>query len=162
MTIIVADSGPLIALAALDALQLPASLWERLIAPQSVFDECAGLAGKPGAQSILGAVEAGWIEVQPDSAVDEAVAAYCLDPGESQAMALARRLQAGLLIDEQRGRKAASKLQIRHIGTCGVLVIAKRRGLVPEIKPLLDRLGGAGYFLSPQLVLDTLRLAEEI
>jgi hypothetical protein len=51
MAIVVADGGALIALAASDSLQLPQALRERLAAPQSVFDECAGPKAKPGVHS---------------------------------------------------------------------------------------------------------------
>ncbi|MDR0780616.1 MAG: DUF3368 domain-containing protein [Pseudomonadales bacterium] len=84
-----------------------------------------------------------------------------MDPGESQAIWLARHLHAVLLIDERRGRKVASALEIPHVGTCGLLVQAKRAGLIEALSPLLDRLLAAEYFLTPALVSDTLRLAGE-
>lgn len=48
-----------------------------------------------------------------------------------------------------------------HVGTCGLLVLAKRAGLVTAVRPLLEQLLSAGYFLSPALMADTLRLAGE-
>jgi predicted nucleic acid-binding protein len=161
MACVVADSGPLIALAALDGLHWPSQLWGQLLVPQTVLDECAELAHKTGSQQIRSAVQAGLIEVKADALLgDDALVAH-LDPGESQAIWLARHMQAVLLMDERRGRKTASLLKIPHIGTCGLLVQAKRAGLIGPVRPLLDRLLAAGYFLAPALVSDTLRLVGE-
>ncbi len=161
MNIIVADSGPLIALAWLECLHLPKSLWGRLLAPQSVLSECLASSRKPGASLIQRALLDGLIEEVADVAVDDDIRVFGLDPGEAQAVAIARHMQAGLLIDELRGRRTASQLSIPHIGTCGLLVQAKRKGLVTEVAPLLAVLADAGYFLAPALVRDTLRLAGE-
>jgi predicted nucleic acid-binding protein len=161
MTCVVADSGPLIALAALDCLRLPGQLWGPLLVPQTVLDECAGLSHKAGAEPIRRAVEAGLIEVRKDALLPDDVPISHLDAGEAQAICLARDLQAVLLIDERRGRKVASQLAIAHVGTCGLLIRAKRAGLIAAVSPLLDGLLAAGYFLAPALVNDTLRVAGE-
>ncbi|MDR0779857.1 MAG: DUF3368 domain-containing protein [Pseudomonadales bacterium] len=161
MTCVVADSGPLIALAILDGLHWPGQLWGQLLVPQTVLDECAELAHKTGAGQIRGAVEAGLIEVKADTLPGDKASVAHLDPGESQAIWLARHMRAVLLMDERRGRKTASLLKIPYIGTCGLLVQAKRAGLIGPVGPLLDGLLAAGYFLAPALVSDTLRVAGE-
>ncbi|MCT7983462.1 DUF3368 domain-containing protein [Laspinema sp. A4] len=64
-----------------------------------------------------------------------------LDPGEAEAIALARELNADrLLIDERKGRAVASRLGIKLTGVLGILIVAKRRELITEIKPLIDEL----------------------
>jgi predicted nucleic acid-binding protein len=161
MTCVVADSGPLIALAVLESLHLPGALWGQLLVPQTVLDECAELTHKTGAGQIRRAVEEGVIEVRADALLGDEIPGVRLDPGESQAILLARRMQAVLLMDERRGRKTASLLEIPHIGTCGLLARAKRSGLIRQVSPLLDRLLASGYFLAPALVSDTLRVAGE-
>jgi predicted nucleic acid-binding protein len=161
MTCVVSDSGPLVALAVLDCLHVPERLWGRLLAPQTVLDECAGLPNKAGAAQIRRAVDAGLIEVRADVSLPHDLPVSHLDAGEAQAICLARDLQAVLLMDERRGRKTASLLALAHIGTCGLLVSAKRAGLIEAVSPLLDRLLATGYFLSPVLVSDTLRVAGE-
>ena len=161
MTCVVADSGPLIALAVLDGLHWPGRLWGQLLVAQTVLDECAGLAHKTGARQIRRAVEEGLIEVKPDTLLNDDMPGGNLDPGESQSIWLARHMRAVLLMDERRGRKTASLLEIPHMGTCGLLVLAKRSGLIGQVSPLLDQLLAAGYFLAPALVSDTLRVAGE-
>jgi predicted nucleic acid-binding protein len=60
---------------------------------------------------------------------------------------------AFLLIDERAGRRAASVVyRLRVRGSVGTLVLAKRRNLIPQIRPLLEDLQRQGYFLSRVLI----------
>jgi uncharacterized protein len=52
-------------------------------------------------------------------------------------------------------------MHLRVIGTVGVLVIARRRGLVPLLKPLLENLMESGYHLSAELVQAALQQVSE-
>jgi len=84
-----------------------------------------------------------------------------LDPGESEALALAIEVHAdAVLIDEAVGRANAAKLGLTAIGVLGILLAAKKRGLVAALAPELDRLqAGLGFRVSDQLRADVLRQA---
>ena len=72
-----------------------------------------------------------------------------MDIGESEAIALAEELHADLVImDESAGRRVLAGRGIAFIGTVGVLMQAKQQGLIPTLKPELDRLAPVG-FISP-------------
>lgn len=86
-----------------------------------------------------------------------------LDPGESEAIALAREVGGAttLIIDERRGRRVAKSLGLQVIGSAGLLVTAKDLGLISTVEPLLIRLRDSGLRLSYQLSDEILEAANE-
>ena len=75
-----------------------------------------------------------------------------VDAGKAEAISLAQELAADLLlIDERMGRAIAARLGIRIIGLLGVLMEAKHRGLIREIKPLVDALMNVGFRIGKDL-----------
>ncbi len=86
-----------------------------------------------------------------------------LDLGEAEAICLALELKADrLLIDEAPGRAAALREGIPIIGLVGVLVTAKRAGLLSAISPILQQLeNDAGFYLSASLKENVLRAVGE-
>ena len=76
-----------------------------------------------------------------------------LDPGETEAIALALELHATLvLMDERKGTQAARALGLTTIGVFGLLLDAKRQGMVDALMPLVDRLSSdLRFFVSPVL-----------
>src|SRR5205823_8965132 len=86
-----------------------------------------------------------------------------LDPGESEAIALALELRAdAILVDEADGRAAAAREGLTAIGAIGVLLRAKQRGFVPVVVPLIERLRDEiQFFVSSALLADARRLSGE-
>jgi len=81
-----------------------------------------------------------------------------LDEGERQAIGLASICSGGvlLLLDDRAGRLVAEKLNIPTIGLVGILLLAKEKGILEKIGPLLDEMRNQGYWLSDKVV-DTAR-----
>jgi uncharacterized protein len=143
MAAVVSDSSPLIYLAWLGQFDLLRLLYGRLLVPATVGEEVAGRGGKlPGAAELRAAMQAGWIASEmPEHPLEVAeLAGAEIDPGEAQAIALARERRAILIIDDLDGRKLARRLGVEVTGTLGVLVRAKRQNLVPALRPLVSRL----------------------
>ena len=104
-----------------------------------------------------------FIEVRPPVGPDRLPVDAGLDPGETEALNLAMELGVEtVLIDELRGRDAATRLGFVPVGTMGILLIAKDQGLIGEVKPLIDELRhGLGFFLSDTFVAQVLKRAGE-
>ena len=133
---IVSNTGPLIALASIGQFDLLRNLFGRIIVPPAVRAEVQDKT------SLAALTAAKWIVVQP---AQDMLAVQLLrdelDAGESEAIILARELDADLvLIDERAATRKARGVGLQAIGTLGVLLMAKDKGLVAVLKPLLDNL----------------------
>jgi predicted nucleic acid-binding protein len=83
--------------------------------------------------------------------------ARAIGPGEREALALAlEHGGATLVVDERRARRIAERLAVPIVGTAGLLVAAKRAGLIDAVSPVLDRLRHDGFFLDDEIVRLTL------
>jgi predicted nucleic acid-binding protein len=56
------------------------------------------------------------------------------------------------VIDDREARRCATALHCRHIGTLGIIVLAKRKSIIPSIRSHMERLKEAGLWLSDALV----------
>ncbi|MCX7855016.1 MAG: DUF3368 domain-containing protein [Anaerolineae bacterium] len=85
-----------------------------------------------------------------------------LGPGERSVIAYARtgpNRIAGL--DDARARSLAEELGLRAVGTIGVLLLARRSGQIPAVRPLLDAVRACGFHMDAELYHTALRLAGE-
>jgi uncharacterized protein len=149
---IVCNTGPLIALSIVGHLGLLERLYRCVLVPHAVIQEVVGAGGDRIGVAELEASP--WIETVPAEIPPEPLLALELGPGESAVIAAAQRLRAGLvLIDERRARRVAEQAySLKVKGSAGILVSAKRAGLIPEVRPLLEMMAREGYFLSTRLI----------
>lgn len=158
--IVISDTSVLSALLQIDRLSLLCELFEEVIIPFTVFEELAELT-RFGV-SIQEIHDANWILIRPVSDLS-VVESYDLDAGEKAAIALALELNADyLLIDELQGRQVAQELMLTITGTLGLLIEAKREGIIPLVRPLMDELiHTARFWINNRLYQNVLRLAGE-
>jgi hypothetical protein len=158
--LIVADTGPLVALSCADTIDLLRNLYAHVYVPPAVARELAGGGARVGGDLLA---RHSWLDVRAPTAQPELLLREELDAGEAEAITLAVELgRSCVLLDERRGRRIASRvygLEVR--GTLGVLTEARRRGLLPALAPVLDRLVKGGIFLSPKLIEDALHAVGE-
>ncbi len=155
---VVTDAGPLIALArVLDLASLPAVFTQVLVTPTGL-DACLVRADRPETGPIRAAVDAGWLErvaeVSPRGD-------WGLGAGETSAIDIALSRGLGVLMDDRARRRIASRLGIPAIGVLGVLVLAKRAGIIPQVSPAIDRLIASGHYLKGPVLAEAIQLAGE-
>lgn len=86
-----------------------------------------------------------------------------IDKGESSAIALALETpDSTIIIDDYKARKIAEKLGIAYTGTIGVIIRAKLLGIIPSIKPLLERIKQTDFRLSADIELQALKESKEL
>lgn len=162
MKLVVADSGPLIALARIGRLDLLTKVVEQVLVPHTVAAESTREPDKPGAHAIRAALHSGLLQetADPDTASLAAALAQA-DPGELAAIVLAAALPAPALIDDAIARRIARTQGVQVIGTAGILLRAKQTGAVEHIAPLLAQMRANGYYLSEALIEEMLRRSGE-
>ena len=160
---VVADAGPLIGIARVGYISILQGLYNSVTIPLRVFEELNTSSDKPGAKVLSEAISVGWLQVvKLKKPIDSAILRLIIDDGESESIQLALEQNARLLIiDDKKGRKAAKSRGIHVIGTGGILISAKKAGLLDEISQVLNNLAGVGYRLSPDLCDRILELANE-
>ena len=151
---IVIDTGPLIYLSILNRFSLLKELFEEIYIPEAVYQEIVIQgAGLPGAEEANAALEEGWIQ---RAAIQNRVAVNALldelDVGEAEAIVLARELDIGrVLLDDRAARTKAKVMGLSISGTIGVLLLARQVGVEVDLKRDLDVLIQSNFRISQDL-----------
>jgi predicted nucleic acid-binding protein len=156
---VVSNTTPIISLLKIGKLEILKVLYDEIYIPQEVFNEIE--AGKHK-KYYLNLLAFEWIKIEQIQ--DRKSIAYFLDldKGEPEAIVLATESEADLiLLDESLGRFHAKHAGLRVTGTIGILVKAKKQGLISELKPLILELKEKGVWLSESLIERILQLANE-
>jgi len=86
-----------------------------------------------------------------------------LHAGESEAIALAlERGIKGIILDDKQAREIADELGLKVIGTLGLLILAKRKGLLSEVRPVIVKIiEGVNFRIAPSVLNRALSLIDE-
>jgi predicted nucleic acid-binding protein len=143
--IVVSETSGLSALIHIGQISLLLQLYNAVVIPAAVREELLRHH-----DSIPPQIEVRHLENA--TSADQISKRYNIGRGESEAVALAKEINADfLLVDERRGRNAAKHEGLSIIGVVGILGAAKRQGLIPRLAPLLDELIKTGFFISPEI-----------
>ncbi|MEA5578506.1 DUF3368 domain-containing protein [Anabaena sp. UHCC 0451] len=148
---IIINSSPLIVLFKSQQAKLLPQLFTEILVPEGVFQEVT-----QGVKDDIAARElpnVSWItRIKVDDIVPE-VAAWDLGKGESQVLSLAyQKLGYAAIVDDRAARRCGQSLSIITMGTGGLLILAKKRGLISSISPGIQALQDAGLWLSDSIV----------
>ncbi|MEP7128655.1 MAG: DUF3368 domain-containing protein [Chitinophagales bacterium] len=137
---IISDASCLIVLTNIGELELLHEMYEQIVTTTEVAEE-------------FGLQLPEWIEIK--KAVDKyrkLILEIQIDSGEASAIALALEFDESLLIlDDYKARKVAEHLGLEITGTIGIIIKAKIRGLIPSIKPYLEKIRQTDFRMSDEL-----------
>jgi hypothetical protein len=159
-TNIVVDTGPLIAFSHLDWFKHLSKLFSKTQITQLVFEESQFEQNKPGARTIAKAVQQKTIIIAP-IALTEIENNSTLGLGELSSIALAKKINSAVLMDDKLARQYALNQKVAVVGTAGMLILAKRAGIIKHISPSLTLLHNEGYYLSNALIKHLKHIANE-
>lgn len=159
---VICNATPLINFAAINRLDILQEVFGQVLIPQAVYNETT-VSGFLWSQFILEAVASGWLQVRIVSNIAPIISPK-LDDGEREAIALAIETYIHkILLDERDARQVAQSLGLQIIGTLGILLSAKQKQIIPQVKPLLDAMiDVAQYWVNAKLYEQVLRQAGEL
>lgn len=143
---VVSNTPPLSTLARVACLEWIPRRWQEVLIPSAVWMELECLRDPPALERLGHARKSGWIRVVPVSVL-ERVRDFLdrLDEGESEVLVLAKGLGVPLVwMDEAAGRACAIEEGLRVTGTAGMVKWAWQQGILPKVRPMLERLRTEG------------------
>lgn len=104
-----------------------------------------------------------WIQIKdPAPTIFQNLLEKEIDAGEISAILLAMETPSSLIImDDQRGRKVAQRLNLRFSGTLGLFLQAKKKGAIQKISPILEKIRKTNFHIDEQLLLEMQNAAGE-
>lgn len=160
---VVANSTPLIGFSKIRQLELLRDVYGSIIIPEEVYTEVViDGAGESGAAEVAAAQ---WISYQAVTDKNQVRILHNTTPlglGECGTIVLAEEIDAQrVIIDDHTARRVAMTRGLPIIGIVGVLLVAKTRHIIPDVKPILDNLRDHGTRISQRLYHQTLTTAGE-
>lgn len=150
----VINASPFILLCKSGLIELLPQIFSDISMPERVSIEI--IEGNDIATEILYDCEETWLKRHLVNVVEE-VLVWNLGDGETDVLSMAfqNRENCTALIDDRAARKCAETLNIKTLGTGGILILAKKRGLISDVSTGLKKLQNAGLWLSNE-VFDTI------
>ena len=149
--VVLADASPLIGLARIGGLAWLRKLYRPVFVTRSVRAEVL-VEGQAGQPELAAAFRARWLRQLRSEPAQSSLSA--LDAGEASTLRAAVALgdRAMVILDDFAARREARRLGVEFIGTAGVIVEAKRNGLIVRATPLFEQLTREGFHLSEELI----------
>lgn len=147
---VVLNASPLITLFRSGQADLLPRLFAHIVVPEAVWQEVVLDEWEDKAARELS--QQPW-PVRADVVISPRVATWELGAGETAVLshALANPPMRAV-IDDKDARRCAQTLNIPMLGTGGLLVLAKRRGLLTSVGEGIERLRYSGLWLSDEIV----------
>lgn len=159
---VIVNSTPLIVLCNIGKLDILKKLYGEITIPEAVFNEVTEKEDS-ACQILKSSLD--WIHVNKISNQSEKKMYKAkLHDGEVEVMILAQEMKGTdlVIIDDNAAKKTAKYLGLTVTGTMGVLLKAKKCGIISEIYPLLEEIKRNGFYIGRSLEVLILEQAGEM
>jgi len=153
---VVSNSSPIIHLAKIGKLDLLRLLFDTIKIPKAVYQECVIERGSRPELKVI--KNARWIKVlEVDDTNLIKLLKTQIDEGEAEAIVLALEIGADLvLLDDYEAREKARLFGLKVTGTIGVLLKAKKQGLIKSLKEEIEKLQSSGFWIKKDFIKEIL------
>ena len=157
--IVVSNTTPIISLSSIGYLNILQKLFDKVIIAEAVYHE------------IKAKQQYGYLEIENDFIEVQTIQGQLykdfllteLDSGEAETIILAKELNADfVIIDENLGYRIANNAGLTTIRTLSILLRAKEKGYIKQLKPLLDEMMIKGRWYSQSVYNAVLKQAGEL
>jgi predicted nucleic acid-binding protein len=156
----VVDASPLICLFKSGLLDLLPALFTEIVVPDKVLQEIMA-KGEIDLSSISLFSNKRFTQVT-GIVIPPSITSWDLGEGESSVLSFAlKNPDFWAVIDDREARRCAASLGCHHTGTVGIILLAKRRGIIPSVREALKRLQIAGLWLSETFIKEVCRKVNE-
>ena len=147
---IISDTSCFIILSKIGELDILQKLYGQIITTTDISDE-------------FGEILPSWVLIKEvHNKQSQKILEMQIDKGESSAIALALEMEnCTIILDDFKARKVAQNLGLSVTGTIGVIVKAKLNGVIPSIKPLINKIRQTNFRLSAEIEALALKQAKE-
>jgi predicted nucleic acid-binding protein len=157
----IVNASPLICLSRAGLSDLLRQAAETVMVPMSVAKEVLARGPSDVTAGVL--AKTPWLVQVDDPEIPPSILGWDLGRGESTVLALAlAHLETRAIIDDLHGRRCAESLGIPLRGTVGLVLRARRAGIIASARDAFERLRAGGMYLSNRIVLEVLREVGEL
>lgn len=159
---VIVNSTPLIALCNAELLDVLKEIYGEIIIPKAVFDEVT-VKNDSACNQIKNHFD--WIIVEEiQDATERKMYKAKLHAGEVDVMILAQSnpLADLVIIDDKAAKKTAKYLGLKVTGTLGVLLRAKKEGIIPSVKEAVNKIQKNGFYIEESIYKLVLEQANEL
>ncbi|MFY9309706.1 MAG: DUF3368 domain-containing protein [Bacteroidia bacterium] len=148
--IIISDTSCFIILSKIGELEILQKLYGHILTTSDIAEE-------------FGEALPDWVKIENvNDKSYQRILELQIDKGESSAIALALEIKnSTLILDDIKARKVAQGLGLTFTGTIGILIKAKLSGLIPSIKPCLEKMKQTNFRIASEIELQALKEAQE-
>lgn len=158
MKVVIADTGALISLGLVGKVGLIEMVFGELYIAEAVWEELQNYDNPEFDRNILKELESRVVNIKSRNHLS-----VIMDYGESESVILYEELGADyLLIDDNKARIVAESLGVKCIGSIGLLIKSKQKGLLKELRPIFEYWVENGRYFSKKLLNNILEEEGEV